>query len=195
MKKIDEVEVVNREKAWNLLCKYTKSNSLRKHALAVESVMRRYADYFNEDRDLWGITGLLHDLDYEMNPDESNHPYKGVEILKKEGYPEEIQKAILGHASHTGVPRDSLMAKTLYAVDELTGFIIAVALVRPSRSIFEVTTESVKKKLKQKAFAAKVNREEIERGIDELGVNRDEHIQIVIDALKSIANELDLKGE
>lgn len=186
---------MDREKAWNLLCEYTKSESLRKHALAVEAAMRHYAEYFGEDPELWGVVGLLHDFDYEMYPDEENHPYRGSEILAKEGYPEEVRRAIMGHASYTGVPRDSLMAKTLFAVDELAGFIIAVALVRPSRSIMDVEPKSVKKKFKQKAFAAKVNRDEIKQGIEELGVDETEHIQRVIDALKSIADELGLAGE
>lgn len=186
---------MNREKAWNLLCEYTKSDSLRKHALAVESAMRHYAEYFGENPELWGIVGLLHDFDYEMYPDEKNHPYKGNKILAEKGYPEEVQKAIMGHASYTGIPRDSLMAKTLFAVDELSGFIIAVALVRPSKSIMDVKPKSVKKKFKQKAFAAKVNRDEIKQGIEELGVDETEHIQRVIDALKTIAGDLGLAGE
>ncbi|HDN59643.1 MAG: HDIG domain-containing protein [Candidatus Marinimicrobia bacterium] len=186
---------MNREEAWKLLCEYTKSENLRKHALAVEAAMRLYARKFGEDEEKWGIVGLLHDFDYEMYPDEKNHPYRGYEILEKEGYPEDVRKAILSHASYTGVPRDSLMARTLFAVDELTGFIIAVALVRPTRSIHDVTVKSVKKKFKQKAFAAKVSREEIKQGIKELGVDEDEHIQNVIDALKSIAKELGLEGK
>jgi len=157
--------------------------------------MRFYARKFGEDEEKWGIVGLLHDFDYEMYPNEKNHPYRGYEILEKEGYPEDVRKAILSHASYTGVPRDSLMARTLFAVDELTGFIIAVALVRPTRSIHDVTVKSVKKKFKQKAFAAKVSREEIKQGIKELGVDEDEHIQNVIDALKSIAKELGLEGK
>lgn len=186
---------MNREEAWKLLCEYTKSENLRKHALAVEAAMRFYARKFGEDEEKWGIVGLLHDFDYEMYPNEKNHPYRGYEILEKEGYPEDVRKAILSHASYTGVPRDSLMARTLFAVDELTGFIIAVALVRPTRSIHDVTVKSVKKKFKQKAFAAKVSREEIKQGIKELGVDEDEHIQNVIDALKSIAKELGLEGK
>jgi len=170
---------MNREEAWKLLCEYTKSENLRKHALAVEAAMRLYARKFGEDEEKWGIVGLLHDFDYEMYPDEKNHPYRGY----------------VSHASYTGVPRDSLMARTLFAVDELTGFIIAVALVRPTRSIHDVTVKSVKKKFKQKAFAAKVSREEIKQGIKELGVDEDEHIQNVIDALKSIAKELGLEGK
>jgi len=185
----------NREAAWELLCQYTQSENLRKHGLAVEAAMRHYARHFNEDEELWGITGLLHDFDYEKYPDAHNHPYRGNEILKTRGYPEEVRQAIMGHASYTGVPRDTLLAKTLFAVDELAGFIIAVALVRPSKSIYDVKPKSVKKKFKQKAFAAKVDREEIKQGIAELGVDETEHIQRVIDALKSIAKELGLEGE
>jgi putative nucleotidyltransferase with HDIG domain len=184
----------DREKAWQLLTAYTKTDSLIKHALAVEAAMRHYAGYFNEDKDYWGVVGLLHDFDYERYPDEENHPYRGNEILEKEGYPEELRRAIMGHASYTGVSRHSLIAKTLFAVDELAGFITAVALVRPSRSIMDVKPQSVKKKFKTRAFAAKVNREEIRQGIEELGVDETEHIQRVIDALKTVAEEIGLAG-
>lgn len=185
---------MDREKAWQLLTTYTKTESLIRHALAVEAAMRFYAKIYNEDEDYWGITGLLHDFDYEKFPDEKNHPYRGNEILEKEGYPEEMRKAIMGHASYTGVARDTLLAKTLFAVDELTGFIMAVALVRPSKSIHDVKPKSVKKKFKTRAFAAKVNREEIFQGIQELGVDETEHIQRVIDSLKSVADEIGLSG-
>lgn len=185
---------MNRENAWKLLNRYTKSESLIRHALAVEAAMRYYANIYNEDEEFWGITGLIHDFDYEAFPDEENHPFRGNEILEKEGYPEEMRTAIMGHAGYTGVPRESLLAKTLFAVDELAGFIMAVALVRPSKSIHDVKPKSVKKKLKTRAFEAKVNREEIARGIRELGVDETEHIQRVIDALKPIAKELGLDG-
>jgi putative nucleotidyltransferase with HDIG domain len=185
---------MDRDKAWNLLTTYTKTESLIRHALAVEAAMRHYAKIFGQDENLWGITGLLHDFDYEAYPDEQNHPYRGNEILAREGYPEEVRTAIMGHASYTNTPRDSLLAKTLFAVDELTGFVIAVALVRPSKSIFEVEPKSVRKKFKDKAFAAKVNREEIHQGTAELGADETEHIQRVIDALKTIANELGIAG-
>ena len=185
---------MERDKAWNLLTTYTKTESLIKHALAVEAALRHYAKIFGQDENLWGITGLLHDFDYELYPDEQNHPYRGNEILAREGYPEEVRTAIMGHASYTNTPRTSLLAKTLFAVDELTGFVIAVALVRPSKSIFEVQPSSVRKKFKDKAFAAKVNREEIYQGIAELGVDETEHIQRVIDALKTIAKELGIAG-
>ena len=186
---------MDREQAWKLLCEYTQTDSLRKHALAVEAGMRTYARFYGEDEETWGIVGLLHDFDYERYPDAENHPYRGNEILAERGYPEEMRRAIMGHASYTGVARDTLMAKVLFAVDELAGFVIAVALVRPSKSIHDVKPKSVKKKLKQKAFAAKVDREEIRQGIAELGVDETEHIQRVIDALRGIASELDLEGE
>ncbi|MCK9559905.1 MAG: HDIG domain-containing protein [Candidatus Marinimicrobia bacterium] len=186
---------MNYSQAYELLCQYTKTESLRKHALAVSAAMRHYARIFNQDEEYWAVTGLLHDFDYEMYPDEENHPFRGNEILANLGYPEEMRAAIMGHASYTGVMRESLLAKTLFAVDELSGFVIAVALVRPSKSIFEVEPRSVRKKFKDKAFAAKVNREEIRQGIAELGVDETEHIQRVIEALKSVADELGLAGQ
>ena len=185
---------MDREKAWKLLNEYTKTDSLIKHALAVEAAMRHYAEYYGEDPDYWGVVGLLHDFDYEMFPDAQNHPYRGNEILAREGYPEEMRKAIMGHADYTGTERDTRLAKTLFAVDELAGFVIAVALVRPSQSVYDVTPQSVRKKFKQHSFAAKVNREEIRQGIAELGVEESEHIQRVIDALKTIAKDLNLEG-
>ncbi len=184
----------SREDAWNLLCEYTKSESLRNHARSVEQVMRAYARKWGEDEDLYGLVGLLHDFDYEKYPTMEKHPYEGVKILKERGYSEEVITAIMGHATYTGVPRESLMAKTLFACDELAGFMFAVTFVRPSRSIHEVRPKSVKKKLKQPSFAASVSREDIEQGMAELGVDRDEHIQFVIDALKEIDEELGLRG-
>jgi len=186
---------MNYEDAWKLLTEYTKTDSLIKHALAVSAAMREYAKWFHQDENDWAIVGLLHDFDYEKYPDAENHPYRGNEILEKLGYPAEMRTAIMGHAAYTGVKRESLLAKTLFAVDELAGFIIAVALVRPSKSIFEVEPRSVQKKFKDKTFAAKVNREEIRQGITELGVDETEHIQRVIDALKTIAPELGLAGQ
>ncbi len=184
----------SREDAWNLLCEYTQSESLRKHARSVEQALRAYARTWGEDEDLYGIVGLLHDFDYEKYPTMEDHPYKGTEILREKGYPEEVITAILGHASYTGVPRDTRLAKTLFACDELVGFMFAVTFVRPSKSIHEVKPKSVTKKLKQPSFAASVNREDIEQGITELGVDRDEHIQFVIDAMKEIDEELGLRG-
>jgi len=184
-----------REEALTLLKQYTKSDSLLRHALAVEQAMRKYAEKFSEDVEKWGITGLLHDFDYEKYPTAEEHPYVGNKILKEHGYDQDILDAIMGHADYTGVPRASLMAKTLFAVDELAGFIFAVTYVRPTRSINDVKVKSVTKKLKDKGFAAKVSREDINKGIEELGVDRAEHIQFVIDALKEKAYELGLAGE
>ncbi len=184
-----------REDAWNLLTEHTESDSLRRHAMAVEQVMRCLARKYGEDEELWGMTGLLHDFDYEKYPSAEEHPYVGNKILKEQGYPEALTTAIMGHANHTGVPRESLMAKALYAADEISGFIFAVTYVRPSKSIHDVKVKSVKKKLKQKSFAASVNREEVYEGPDELGVTLEEHIQFVIDALSEKAEALGLAGE
>lgn len=175
-----------------LLHEYTKSESLRKHALAVETAMRAYAKKFSADEEVWGITGLIHDFDYEMYPQAPDHPVKGSEILKTKGYSDEIRTAILGHASYTGVKRESIMAKSLFACDELCGFIVACSLVRPNKQIAGLEVSSVKKKLKDKAFARNVNREDIFQGALELGVPLEEHIQFVIDALKANASGLGL---
>lgn len=180
---------LSRENAWTLLTEHTKSDSLRRHALAVEAAMRVYAEKFGEDKELWGITGLLHDFDYEKYPSPDDHPFRGVEILREKQYPEDIIEAILGHATYSGVPRKSNMAKTLFAVDELCGFIMAVAYVRPD-SLNGMTPKSVRKKLKDKQFAAKVSREDIETGVEELGVDRDEHIAVIIKALAGISTAL-----
>ena len=184
----------DRSEAIKLLHEYTKTDSLRRHALGVEQSMRKMADKYNGDPDEWGLTGLMHDFDYEMYPTMEDHPFRGNEILIEKGYPESITKAIMGHATYTGVPRDTDMARSLFSVDELTGFIFAVTYVRPSKSILEVTPKSVKKKLKQKSFAASVIREDIFLSIEELGVDLTEHIQFVIDALSERAEELGLKG-
>ena len=184
-----------REDAWNLLCEYTESDSLRRHGLAVEQVMRKMAQKYGEDQELWAMTGLLHDFDYEKYPTMEEHPYVGNKILKEKGYPEELTTAIMGHANYTGVLRESLMAKALYAADEISGFMFAVTYVRPSKSIHDVKVKSVKKKLKQKSFAASVNREEVYEGPEELDVTLDEHIQFIIDALKEKAEDLGLSGE
>lgn len=187
--------MLNRNEAWELLCEYTKGESLRRHALAVEAAMRasavRYGDA-EADMDKWGTAGLLHDFDYEMFPSESEHPYKGVNILCERGYPEDVRRAIMGHAPYTGVARDTRMAQALFATDELCGFLVACALVRPSHSLDDVEVSSVKKKLKDKAFARTVNREDITQGVSELGVNLDEHIRFVIDALRPIQEQLGL---
>jgi predicted hydrolase (HD superfamily) len=181
---------MNFEQAHNILHEYTHTKSLLKHAYAVEAAMRAYANKFGEDENRWGAIGLLHDFDYEQFPEE--HPYKGETVLKEKGISEEIRQIIMSHAAYTGVARDSLVAKTLFAVDELCGFITAVTLVRPNKSLGEVKVKSVKKKLKDKAFAAKVNREEIYQGAEELGVDFDTHIAFVIDALRPVAEKLEL---
>ena len=184
-----------RKDAIELLHEYTKTDSLRRHALGVEQAMRKMAKKYHGDPNEWGITGLMHDFDYEMYPTMEEHPYKGNEILKSKGYPDSITQAIMGHATYTGVARETDMAKSLFAVDELTGFIFAVTYVGPSKSIFEVKPRSVKKKLKQKSFAASVVREDIFLSVDELGLDLTEHVQFVIDALSEKAEELGLKGE
>lgn len=181
---------MTREEALDILKEYTKTDSLLKHAYAVEAAMRAYAKKYGEDEELWGVVGLLHDFDYEKFPDE--HPMKGSEILKEKGVSEEIRTAILGHADFSGVPRETLMAKTLYAVDELCGFISAVTLVRPTKSVSDVKVKSVKKKMKDKSFAAKVNRDEIRQGAEELGVDFDEHVQFVVQAMSGVADRLGL---
>jgi len=183
-----------RSEAIKLLYEYTKTDSLRRHALGVEQAMRKMAEKYNGDLDEWGLTGLMHDFDYEMYPTIEDHPFRGNEILVEKGYPESITNAIMGHATYTGVKRDTEMAKSLFSVDELTGFIFAVTYVRPSKSILEVKPKSVKKKLKQKSFAASVLREDIFQSIEELGVDLTEHIQFVIDALSEKAEVLGLKG-
>lgn len=183
---------MKREAAYQLLTEYTQKDSLIKHALAVEAAMRAYAEKFGEDVEAWGCVGLLHDFDYEKYPSMEDHPFRGAEILREKGYPEDWITAILGHANHTGTPRETLMAKTLYAVDELCGFITAVAYVRPNRSVAEVKVKSVKKKMKDKAFARQVNREEILDGARELGVELDEHIAFVIAAMQKISDKLGL---
>lgn len=187
-------QLPTRDDAWALLCEHTETLSLRRHALGVEQVMRELAPRYGGDPEMWGIAGLLHDFDYEKHPSMEEHPYFGNRILTDLGYPEEVRTAIMGHAPYTGTARMSEMAKALYATDEITGFIFAVTYVRPSKSIREVSVESVRKKLKQKSFAASVNREDIERGVQELGVPLDEHIRFVIDALAKIAGELGLAG-
>jgi len=183
---------MNREEAYQLLTEYTSKDGLIKHALAVEAAMRAYARKFGENEETWGIIGLLHDFDYEKYPTAEEHPFKGAEILRERGFPEDWIRVILSHASYTGVPRDSLMAKTLFAVDELCGFITAVAYVRPNRKLAEVKVKSVKKKLKDKAFARQVNREEIREGAEELGIPLEEHIDFVIKAMQEVAEELGL---
>jgi putative nucleotidyltransferase with HDIG domain len=185
---------IDRETAWCLLTEFTQSESLRKHALSVEACMRAYARKLGADETLWGLVGLLHDFDYEKYPSLDDHPYKGNEILKERGYPEEIRRAILSHAEYTGVSRDSAMEKALFACDELAGFITAVALIKPGRSLAEVDTKSVRKRMKDKAFARKVNRDDIVNGAAALSIDLEEHITFCIEALKPIADQLGLDG-
>lgn len=189
----------SRDEALSIVHEYTQSDSLRKHMLSVEAAMRAYAGRFGEDPDRWGITGLVHDFDYERFPNEAHspteeHPAEGVRILRSRGFPEDVLEAILGHATYSGVPRESKMAKTLFAVDELTGLITATALVRPSRSVLEVEARSVRKKMKDKAFARGVNRDDVINGAADLGVDLDEHIDFVIRAMQGVAPALGLSG-
>jgi predicted hydrolase (HD superfamily) len=196
-------EVNTRDAAWELLTEFTQSESLRKHALAVEACMRACARKYAagssqessaEEEDLWGIVGLIHDFDYDRWPSLDDHPYKGNAILKERGWPEVISRAVMSHAEYTGVTRDSLMEKALFACDELAGFITAVALIKPSKSLAEVDVKSVRKRMKDKAFARKVNRDDIINGAAELGVDLDEHIALCIEAMKAIAADLGLDG-
>jgi predicted hydrolase (HD superfamily) len=181
---------ISRADAWNLLCEWTSSDSLRRHMLAVEAAMRTYAPRFDGDVELWGMTGLMHDLDYERYPDLGDgHPRYAIRELEARGYPPELVRAVASHADFMGVPRESPMEKALYAVDELSGFVLAVAYVRPE-GLVGMTPKSVKKKLKQPSFAAAVNREDIVRGAEELGVDYDEHLAMVIDALAARRDEL-----
>ena len=187
----------SRDDALALMHEYTQSDALRKHMYAVEAAMRAMARRAGEDEALWGLVGLLHDFDYERFPNEARspeaeHPSEGVRILEARGYPEPVRRAILGHASFTGVPRDTPMARALYGVDELCGFLIACALVRPGRSLADLEVSSVKKKLKDKAFARSVDRDEIRRGAEELGVPLDDHIRFVIEALRPVERDLGL---
>jgi len=184
----------DRQAAWGLLTEFTQSESLRKHALAVEACMRAYARQEGEDEEKWGVVGLIHDFDYQKYPSLDDHPMRGSEILEQRGWPEEIRRAILSHADHTGVTRQSRLEHALFACDELAGFITAVALVKPGKSLAEVDARSVRKKMKDKAFARSVNREDITKGAQELGVELEQHIAFCIEAMKGIAGELGLDG-
>jgi putative nucleotidyltransferase with HDIG domain len=181
----------SREQAWETLTRYTESEALRRHALAVEAAVRAYARKFGEDEELWGVVALLHDFDYEIHPTLDEHPQDGAPILRDEGYPEEVVEAILSHAEHLVLPRDTLLKKTLFACDELAGFVHACGLVRPT-GLEGLEPKSVKKKLKQPSFAAGVHRDEVYRGAEELGVDLDEHIRTVVEAMRPIAGELGL---
>ena len=186
--------MMTRDQAWDLLCEFTQSEGLRKHALAVETCVSAYARKLQEDEHKWSLTARLHDFDWEIHPTLEEHPQKGEPILAERGVPEEIRRAILSHATHTGVARESPLEKTLFACDELAGFITAISYVKPHKSVFEVDTQSVKKKMKDKAFARSVNRQDIVDGAAELGVPLDEHIDFCIKAMQGRAEELGLKG-
>lgn len=181
-----------REDGWNLLCEWTQSEALRRHALGVETAMRALARKYGQDEALWGLTGLIHDFDYERYPTAPDHPVRGSAILRERGYPEELIQAVLGHASYTGVARETPMAKALFACDELTGFLFACAFVQPDKRVASVRPESAKKKLKDKSFARGVNREDIAQGVQELGVDLLEHITLIRDALAANAEALGL---
>jgi putative nucleotidyltransferase with HDIG domain len=186
--------MIDREQAWQILCEFTKSENLRKHALAVEACVAAYAKKFGADEGKWSVTAILHDFDWEVHPEAPDHPMKGEPILAERGVSNEIRRAILSHASYSGVSRESTLEKTLFACDELAGFLTAVSLVKPHKSIFEVDVKSVRKKMKDKAFARSVNRNDIVNGAAELGVELDEHIDFCIRALQSRAQELGLQG-
>jgi putative nucleotidyltransferase with HDIG domain len=185
---------LSRDEAWGIVTEHTQSESLRKHMLAVEASVRGYARMFGEDENDWGAVALLHDFDYERYPDQQNHPFRGVEILKARGYPEWVTRAILSHAEYSGVPRESKLEKTLYACDEMSGFVTAAALVRPSKSVLDLEASSVIKRMKDKAFARAVPREDLKRGAEELGLPLDQHITNVITFLRVQAEALGLRG-
>ncbi|MCH8300723.1 MAG: HDIG domain-containing protein [Candidatus Marinimicrobia bacterium] len=183
---------MTRDEVLSLMHEYVVNENLRRHMYAVEAAMRTYAGIYNKDEEVWGITGLIHDFDYEKYPSEAEHSVVGADILEEKGYPPEVVHAVRSHVPGSATPRDALLDKTLFAVDELCGFIVAVALVRPSKKIEEVKIKSIKKKLKAKGFARQVSREHIEQGIEELGVERDEHMQTVLDAMKGISDAIGL---
>jgi predicted hydrolase (HD superfamily) len=185
---------LTRDNAWALLTEYTQSDSLLKHALSVESAVRDYARRFGEDEGVWGFVGLIHDFDYERWPDPADHPFRGVEILRARGCPEFVLRAILSHADYSGVPRETRLERTLFACDEMTGFITAAALVRPTKSVLDLEPSSVKKRMKDKAFARAIKREDLMRGAEELGVSLEEHIGNVIASMRERADDLGLRG-
>jgi len=185
---------VTREQAWEILCEFTKSESLRRHALAVETCVTEYARKYGEDETKWSVTALLHDFDYEIHPEAPQHPMAGEPILAARGVSEEIRRAILSHANYSGVPRVSLLERALFACDELSGFISAFSLVKPSKSVLEVDAKSVRKKMKDKAFARSVSRQDIEDGARELGLDLDNHIEFCIQAMRARAADLGLAG-
>jgi putative nucleotidyltransferase with HDIG domain len=185
---------LSRDDAWSLLTEWTQSESLRKHALAVEAAVRGYARYFGEDEEAWGVVALLHDFDYERYQTAADHPYRGCEELTRRGYPDWVMRAILSHADYSGVPRESRLEKTLYACDEMAGFVTAAALVRPSKSVLDLEAGSVIKRMKDKAFARAVSRDDLRRGADELGLPLDQHVTNVITFMREQADALGLRG-
>jgi len=185
---------LSRDEAWALVAEYTQGESLRKHMLAVEAAVRGYARLWGEPEKEWGVVALLHDFDYERWPDRADHPFRGVEILKARGYPEWVTRAILSHADYSGVPRESRLERTLFACDEMSGFVTACALVRPSKSIMDLEASSVKKRMKDKAFARAVSRDELRQGAEEIGLPLDEHITNVIQFMRERADVLGLRG-
>ena len=194
MRGLGEAVDLSRESAWALMTEYTTSESLRKHMLAVEAALRGYARKWGENEDEWGLVALLHDFDYERWPDQENHPFRGVEILKSKGYPEWVTRAILSHAEYSGVPRESRLEKALYACDEMSGFVTAAALVRPSKSVLDLEAGSVLKRMKDKAFARAVNRDDLRKGADEIGLPLAEHVENVILFMRERADALGLRG-
>jgi putative nucleotidyltransferase with HDIG domain len=185
---------LSREKAWALLTEFTQNENLQKHALAVEAAVRGYARQFGEDDVAWGVTALLHDFDYDRYPDLADHPFKGAEILRERGYPEWLVRAVLSHADHTGVARETRLEHTLFACDEMAGFVTAAALIRPSRSLLDLEAKSVVKRMKEKAFARAVNRDDLRRGAEEIGVPLEEHVASVIAFMREQADALGLRG-
>jgi predicted hydrolase (HD superfamily) len=187
-------ELISRERAWALVTEHVQSESLRKHLLAVEAAVRGYARLWGEDEEGWGFVALVHDFDYEKFPDRENHPFRGVEILKAHGYPEWVTRAILSHADYSGVPRESRLEHALYACDEMSGFVTAAALVRPSKSVLDLEASSVVKRMKDKAFARAVNRDDLRKGAEEIGLPLDQHIAHVIAFMRERADALGLRG-
>jgi putative nucleotidyltransferase with HDIG domain len=185
---------LSREKAWALLTEFTQNENLQKHALAVEAAVRGYARQYGEDEEAWGVTALLHDFDYDRYPDLADHPFKGAEILRERGYPEWLVRAVLSHADHTSVARETRLEHTLFACDEMAGFVTAAALIRPSRSLLDLEAKSVVKRMKEKAFARAVNRDDLRRGADEIGVPLEEHVANVIGFMRAEADALGLRG-
>ena len=185
---------VSREAAWALLTEFTQNENLQKHALAVEAAVRGYARLWGEDEEAWGVTALLHDFDYERYPDLADHPFKGAEILRERGYPEWLVRAVLSHADHTGVARETRLEHTLFACDEMAGFVTAAALIRPSKSLLDLEAKSVVKRMKEKAFARAVNRDDLRRGAEEIGVPLDTHVENVIAFMRDRAEALGLRG-